>query len=1284
MQQNNPNNIIEYVRSKKIQKEEKNQKFLIFNGNGSHFIRSELLKRQNWDEIKSTQDEKRSIKNSDFIWSSQNFHYKIFSIIEDLELEQQQKLLINHFETNKSMCTKNGLIKSLRNYYQHNLQSSNQFILLSIFIHIMYLSESLKIGQVGYSVFHTTPTTFIVKQGFEDIEFQKFLAKYKAFENGKFETELIPMKHCIQNLWLIKPGNQNQGRGIVIYKNQNEIINFFQNKLNQQQWIIQKYIEKPLLYKNRKFDIRMWALITCKNEIFFYHDGYMRTSSHDYNLDNCSSNIHLTNNFQQKYFQNYGLYEPGNTLPIDRLFEYISYNNKERASQMKSLLISRMKDLVIDSFLAARKNMVQQKKYLSFELFGYDFLLDEDLRVWLLEVNSNPYLGKINNFFIFLNQISILLCKGTPNDDMKNLIPKMIEEMLDIMFKNKPRKNNKFELIYSESMQGGWSQFLVSVNQRQSFNTSLYPEQQLQQLQFIRNENTPTLCKTIRQEFYGATQTNFNTNLMGKKDDTQIAKQLYQHLHLQIQNYPFKDYDPFRNSFTTILTKIKIWKELEQKELKWYIKGFKLILESSIKLILLEKEYSDKVYSLILQEELPEQIQSILIDASYEICKIILNKRKQMPDQYISVLCNLLFQKTNQILNKNISMKENINPEEMLCDKQIEILTKSLLIIGGQFDRKKYIPGETQNSEKSRKQFIQNGGLIVIYFLQQKNDLSFESVNSIIKQFLESLDYQDFFYQNQLFNSWIEQINSTRAKKYLFFNGFNQNKDEQKEQNFINNSELNKKSHKTNKTRIANILIHASQDNKFDNNQELILDRNEAEENQKIKQTNENQLVEKQKIYENSDQISQIPLPKFLDSFISQTSNQNEFSNYLEQQLQILSPKFKQQFYKIKFMSQQKIDQREKQLSVVQIPNYKKFKFNKSASPSRQSERKEQMNKSINQIQKIENQKYQQNINLLPICKSELELQKNTSQNLINTQNTISEIKQNQVKSLEQIRSVSPFVRRHQNQIEKCRFYNLDKEDQKLSLQSVQQNKQPIKYMLLSNKQLSPNSAIQKNSDSKQKNDEQRNSFFLPQDFQIQQQNLKKKQKELSPSREFRKKQSVTVNSVNNQEPVFSGFQKIRSSSKLNEIKNRKTENYTNKYNYDIEKDIKNESLHLKSEFIQVEDILAKQNFKTFNYQEDNLEQQQQINKNLQEKINLELNQQSFNQTQEQQQIDLNQITNSIKQQDQDFINFDTQVDLSNQKQQQHKIDIQQEIINQNYSCSDQSNIDKNIIQQNA
>ena len=29
----------------------------------------------------------------------------------------------------------------------------------------------------------------------------------------------------------------------------------------------------------------------------------------------------------------------------------------------------------------------------TFEIFGLDFLLDEEMNVWLIEVNTNPYIG---------------------------------------------------------------------------------------------------------------------------------------------------------------------------------------------------------------------------------------------------------------------------------------------------------------------------------------------------------------------------------------------------------------------------------------------------------------------------------------------------------------------------------------------------------------------------------------------------------------------------------------------------------------------------------------------------------------------------------------------------------------------------------------------------------------------------------------------------------------------------------------------------------------------------
>ena len=61
------------------------------------------------------------------------------------------------------------------------------------------------------------------------------------------------------------------------------------------------------------------------------------------------------------------------------------------------------------------------KRKNSFEFFGFDFMIDEDFRVWLIEVNTNPYIG-------------------IHNDSMKNLLPLMLSGLfkivLDPLFEN--------------------------------------------------------------------------------------------------------------------------------------------------------------------------------------------------------------------------------------------------------------------------------------------------------------------------------------------------------------------------------------------------------------------------------------------------------------------------------------------------------------------------------------------------------------------------------------------------------------------------------------------------------------------------------------------------------------------------------------------------------------------------------------------------------------------------------------------------------------------------------
>lgn len=87
--------------------------------------------------------------------------------------------------------------------------------------------------------------------------------------------------------------------------------------------------------------------MTCVNGCikgYWYADGYVRTSSAEYKLNNSNHSIHLTNDAIQKYLPDYGKYEKGNKLSYDQLEAYIQKSEKGRSfykevyPQMKVLM----------------------------------------------------------------------------------------------------------------------------------------------------------------------------------------------------------------------------------------------------------------------------------------------------------------------------------------------------------------------------------------------------------------------------------------------------------------------------------------------------------------------------------------------------------------------------------------------------------------------------------------------------------------------------------------------------------------------------------------------------------------------------------------------------------------------------------------------------------------------------------------------------------------------------------------------------------------------------------
>lgn len=163
------------------------------------------------------------------------------------------------------------------------------------------------------------PLTYHIKKGLVD-------EQYKLFMNKFIQNRLLGQS----NYWIIKPGEfSNRGQGISCSSKLEEIkgrINKLKGKKNKS-LIIQQYLTNPLLYNGRKFDIRAYMLLTINNRKlrgYWYQEGYIRTSSYQWTLDEIGDNeIHLTNDAIQKYSYSYGKYEPGNKLTYSELQRYL-------------------------------------------------------------------------------------------------------------------------------------------------------------------------------------------------------------------------------------------------------------------------------------------------------------------------------------------------------------------------------------------------------------------------------------------------------------------------------------------------------------------------------------------------------------------------------------------------------------------------------------------------------------------------------------------------------------------------------------------------------------------------------------------------------------------------------------------------------------------------------------------------------------------------------------------------------------------------------------------------
>lgn len=385
------------------------KKFIIFQGNNSKIVKKYFIEKNDW-----TEGEFSYLHEASFIWQPflKNINFRKFNTLA-------APPLLNHFEKHSELSDKSKLFMNLSTYCKK---------------HSMNLSSLV-------------PVTFLVDTKSKNLNnqvglFMNYFRALRGETKGKmgFDPEVnqaVAETHFIgKNIWLIKPADNNRGKGIRIFNTLAEFKSIISESVSGQgikkasksgRFIIQKYVESPLVINMRKFDIRIWVLITQNLKAFCYSEGYIRTSSEMFSLDENLLNsafVHLTNNAVQKESCEYSKYEPGNQLSFGFARSYFRENHKAEFDDILDSI-----KMQLSTAVGATVGKLNPNNYkCSFEIFGFDFIIDSDFKPWLIECNTNP-------------------CLELSSPLLSELIPEMLFSAFNLLFTSDEISSPKWECL---------------------------------------------------------------------------------------------------------------------------------------------------------------------------------------------------------------------------------------------------------------------------------------------------------------------------------------------------------------------------------------------------------------------------------------------------------------------------------------------------------------------------------------------------------------------------------------------------------------------------------------------------------------------------------------------------------------------------------------------------------------------------------------------------------------------------------------------------------------------
>ena len=336
--------------------------------------------------------------------------------------------------------------KNMNNIINSKYQKINRF-----YNFYEYVSKSLL--YINYKPFHDKfPNDY--NYMLETYSYPKEQKKIeKKFGDYKLEKN--------DDIWMVKPNMASLGFQISI------LTNFTNIKLKN--FLITKYLYNPHLIKGYKYDLRFHGLVSTIKplKLYLYNEGLVRLASEKYNFSITAPHnkyVFLTNLFvNQKnkkkfiYPKNMKDMEESNLWNLETFQKYCARNNINY-----NKIFSEVGDIFIKMMITVREKIINyiEKTKLQcsnfYHLIGFDIILDENLKPYLLETNRRCAFRNDNDaekYFTYNIVVDTLNIVGLRPKNMNFVSQKknkeeLIKENLEESFCELDRPRGGYKLIF--------------------------------------------------------------------------------------------------------------------------------------------------------------------------------------------------------------------------------------------------------------------------------------------------------------------------------------------------------------------------------------------------------------------------------------------------------------------------------------------------------------------------------------------------------------------------------------------------------------------------------------------------------------------------------------------------------------------------------------------------------------------------------------------------------------------------------------------------------------------